>query len=375
MDPILQQLLDEYKRSGPESYDWLGDYQYQQIDPALLESLGDTELAGIQTDPRYDQYIMSALADLEDQARTGFTARDEADLARIEAQNRRQLKGSEGAIRQNMAARGIGGSGLEFIARQQAAQDAADRQALAGLEKLAQMGERRQSATARLGGLGSQLQGQQYDQLARAASAQDAINRFNTANRVGAQMENIRGVNQAGMFNQQGRQSQANLASGAKQAHRDKTLDLGYNARVEDLNRQALIDAERRRRRSGVGAAIGGALGAGVGGFFGGPAGAGAGYGVGSGLGGAFAAHGGEVTDDTGIDAYENDTKMVFVSPGEVIVPRSKADNPQEAAMFVEQVTSGSGGSVEDRNDPDEDDVVEALLGVVDALSKRRRRA
>lgn len=374
MDPVLQDLLNEYISTGPAEYDWLGDLNYKDLDPATLARMQDSELANIATDPRYDQYMLSALQDLEDQAKSGFTVRDEADMARIEAQNRRALRGAEGAIKQNMAARGIQGSGLEFIGRQQAAQDAADRQALAGLEKMAQMNERKQSAAARLGSLGSQFQGQQFDQRARQASAQDAINRFNTGNTIAAQMQNNQGRNAANQFNQMGRQDVANRNVSGRQGYRDKALDYQYNTRVDDLNRRALEDAEKRRRKAGQMGAILGTAGAVAGGAYGGPAGAGAGYTVGSGLGSSFAAHGGEVTEDTGMDSYENDTKMIFVSPGEVVVPKSKADSPIEAAMFVESVKDNPEGAIEERNEPDNDDVVGALISVIDTLTARKRR-
>ena len=117
-----------------------------------------------------------------------------------------------------------------------------------------------------------------------------------------------------------------------------------------------------------------GAAGAGIGAAFGGPAGAGAGYTIGSGLGGAFAAKGGEVTEDSGIDSYENDTKMMFLSPGEIVVPKSKASDPMEAAQFVAEVNDNPNGSVEARNNPDGGDVVGALLAALDSMHKGRPR-
>ncbi len=371
-DPYLQNILDDYINQGPEEYEWLGDLKFQDLDPETLARLKDSELKSVSTNPEYDQYMMSALKDLEDQSKNGFTTRDEADMARVEAQNKRMLRGAEGAIKQNMAARGIGGSGLEMISRQQAAQDAADRQALAGLEKMAQMNERKQSAAARLGQLGSNFKGQDFDQKARVAAAQDAINRFNTGNQVNAQFSNNAGQNNTNQYNHSGRQDTSNRNTNAKQNHKDKALDMRYGARVDDLNRKALKDAEERRRRGGM---LGTALGAGgaiIGGVYGGPAGAGAGYSVGSGLGNAMAAHGGEVTEDSGVDSYENDTRMMFLSPGEIVIPRSKADDPIEAAQFVAEVNDNPHGSVEARNDPDEDDVVGALLGVIDSLRRRK---
>lgn len=374
MDPQLQTILDRYNYQGPEEYNWLEDLDYQALDPNTLAQLQDSGLGDISTNPEYDRYMMAALQDLERQSQEGFTSRDEADMARIESQNRRSLRGSEGAIRQNMAARGIGGSGLEFLSRQQAAQDAADRQALAGLEKMAQMNERKQSASARLGQLGSQFQGQQFSQEAQKAAAQDAINRFNTGNRVDTQMRNNMGMNEANRYNNAGRQGVSGQNTQAKQQHRDTAMQMEYNARVEDMNRRALEEAEKRRRKSGMAGAVMGAAGAGIGAAFGGPAGAGAGYTIGSGLGGAFAAKGGEVTEDSGIDSYENDTKMMFLSPGEIVVPKSKASDPMEAAQFVAEVNDNPNGSVEARNNPDGGDVVGALLAALDSMHKGRPR-
>ena len=374
MDPYLQTMIDRYNAQGPEEYNWLEDLNYQELDPNTLAQLQESGLGDITTNPEYDRYMMAALQDLERQSQEGFTPRDEADMARIEGQNRRSLRGAEGAIRQNMAARGIGGSGLEFLSRQQAAQDAADRQALSGLEKMAQMNERKQSAASRLGQLGSQFQGQQFSQEAQKAAAQDAINRFNTGNRVDTQVRNNMGRNEASRYNNAGRQGVSGQNTQAKQQQRDTAMQMEYNARVEDMNRKAIEDAEKRRRKAGMTGAILGAAGAGIGAAYGGPMGAGAGYSVGSGLGNAFAAHGGEVTEDSGLDNYDNDTKMMFLSPGEIVIPKSKTENPIEAAKFVAKVNDNPMGSVEARNNPDEEDVVGSLLAALSSMHRRRPR-
>jgi hypothetical protein len=196
---LYGQSVDDFIKSGPAKYE--SGPQFETGDPLELQNLsvgdplalqqmgafdqlGPSALADITTDPRYRDAELSALSDLEQQSKTGFTARDEADLAKLEGDVNRQNRGRLGAIQQNMAARGMSGSGMDIAAQIAASQDATERQALAALEKNAQMGERKQDATSRLGNLASQLQGRDFGQAATKAQAADAIVRFNTANSI-----------------------------------------------------------------------------------------------------------------------------------------------------------------------------------------------
>jgi hypothetical protein len=245
-EALYNQSVEEYLKSGPEQYtsgpnfDVGTPLEYQQLsvgdklalqELGVLDQLGPSALQGISTDPRYKDAELAALSDLEQQSKTGFTARDEADLARLEGEVNRQNRGRLGAIQQNMASRGMSGSGMDIAAQIAASQDATERQALAALEKNAQMGERKQDATSRLGSLASQLQGRDFGQAAAKAQAADAIARFNTANSIDRAKMNTGIANQGIQSNwQRGNQvsdQNVGIANQANQANWQRTNQVG----------------------------------------------------------------------------------------------------------------------------------------------------
>lgn len=346
--------LQDYLNAGNEFIDE-GAAVYEAGTPLSLEQLntydqlGPSAMGDVTTDPKYREYELEALRQLEEQSQKGFTARDEADMARVEQQANRANRGRQGAIQQNMQSRGLAGSGLDFVMQQQAAQDSAEMEALAGLEKNAQMAERKQSAAERLGSLGSQLQGRDFNQAAAKAQAADEIARFNTANSIQRQQANNQTVNQQATQNW-GRTNNTNDRNTAAQYdYRQDRLGVkqdGASTALEksnqDWNRAQLKKQQKAAKKSGVGSAVGGIAGGIVGAYFGGPAGAGAGYSAGSALGSNFA-KGGRVP---GPELFPGDSEMndIFdaqLSPGEVVVPKTIAQDPIASAQFVDAVNRG----------------------------------
>jgi hypothetical protein len=390
---LYGESVDDFVKDGPtrynvgnpldfESYDVGDSLNLQQI--GALDQLGPSDMSKISTDPRYKDAEMKALMDLEDRSKNGFTDRDRADLAKLESDVNRQNRGRLGAIQQNMASRGMSGSGMDLLAQTQASQDATERQALAALEKNAQMSERKVDATSRLGNLGSQLQSKDFGQQAQAAQAQDAINRFNTQNSVQRTLSNNDTVNQGKTQNW----NRANSTSDRNVAGRNDTRQSNWNrtnqtsdnnsqaqgqfntqkmnARVgqSGFNRDVAVDsknakmsdwqAKENARRAKLGA-VTGLAGAGAGGYLGGIEGAKVGQGVGSGLGGFFA-EGGTVNNQ---DSYLDDVVPIMVSEGEKIIPKSvTAEGLHKEAAFLE------------RNDAEE--AIRGLLGAMEYLAKKR---
>jgi hypothetical protein len=346
--------LQEYLNAGKEFVDG-GAAVFEAGTPLSLEQLatydqlGPSAMGDITTDPKYREYELEALRQLEEQSQKGFTARDEADMARVEQQANRANRGRQGAIQQNMQSRGLAGSGLDFVMQQQAAQDSAEMEALAGLEKNAQMAERKQSAAERLGSLGSQLQGRDFNQSAAKAQAADEIARFNTANSVQRQQANNQIANQANTqnWNRNNTTSDRNTQS-AYDFRQDKmgVQQQGASAQLEkanqDYNRAQLEKQAKARKRAGLGSALGGVAGAAIGTFAAPGVGTAAGYQMGSALGGNFA-KGGRVP---GPEVFPGDNEMndIFaaqLSPGEVVVPKTIAQDPVASAQFVDAVNKG----------------------------------
>ena len=166
-DQGMKEFLDairDYEAKGNNQYSWLGDLEN-------IPQLGDSEMGGITLDPKLKGYEMGALADLEQISKDGLSARDQADLAQLESQVNRQNAGRTGAIQQNMAARGMGGSGLEMVQQMQANQDATERQALASLEKAAMAQDGRRNATAQLGAQAGQMSSRDFQPNATVQSS------------------------------------------------------------------------------------------------------------------------------------------------------------------------------------------------------------
>jgi hypothetical protein len=318
----FQKSIQDYLKNGNSQYNWLGDLGYGP-------ELGDTEMGNIKVDPQYAHFEQQALRDLEAQSKDGLSARDQADLAQLESQVNRQNAGRQGAIQQNMAARGMGGSGMELVAQMQASQDATERQALASMEKAAMAQEGRRGATAQLGQQAGQMSARDFQQQAQKANAQDAINRFNVANQQNVNQYNNAGrQGVAGQNTAQANQFQAN-AMGAKQAG----AQMQYNMGADANNAEAMRKAAARQRSAATGQAIGAVGGAVAGSFIPG-IGTAAGATVGGAAGGAAGSYfnqGGVVPGKANVpgDHPANDTVPAMLSPGEVVIPRTAV---QEAA-------------------------------------------
>lgn len=338
-----------FLEGGAAQYQNGNDYSYTKL--GNVDQLGNSAYDDISTNPQYEANQLEALRQLEEQSKDGYSARDKADLARIEQSANRANQGRQGAIRQNMAARGIGGGGLEVVMAQQAAQDANEQEALASLEKNAQMQDRKQQATSQLGQLSGQLQNNQYNQQAQAAQAKDSISRFNTQNAVNTQQADNRGVNDANATNYDRRNQVADNNVNAGYTYRKDAMSVGQgNAQMansyatEMYNRDQAKKAQKAAKKSGQGAMIGSVIGGVGGAMIGGPAGAMVGAQLGGQVGGNFA-HGGRVQgpEISPFDDPANDIIPINVSPGEIVLPKSVANDPEASAQFVAKENAKQG--------------------------------
>ena len=264
---------DEYIRSGAGKYD-VG----QRL---ATTSLGESKMGGISTDPRYREAELSALKDLENQSKEGFSATDRAAMARTEMEANRANRGRQGAIQQNMQSRGMGGSGMDLVAQMASSQDANDMEALRALEREGQAQNLRQGATAKMGGMAGSMQERDFAQAAQKAQAADQIARFNNQLANYGSEANWNRANMVGDKNVASKTAFNQNVLGAKQGQAQQNYDYS----VEGQNRSMMRDAEAEKRAGGVMSAIGGIGGGVVGGIYGGPAGAAAGSQVGSGVG------------------------------------------------------------------------------------------
>lgn len=202
--------------------------QQGTLSPEMAQAIQQqgTGLANIQTDPKLAQAQMQALATMQKMGQTGLTPQDMAALNASRRAVAGDVQAQQGQILQNMAARGMGGGGSELAARLQASQSAADRGAQQSDQIMAQAQNRMLNAVSQAGQLGTQIRGQQYGELANAAQAQDAINRFNSQNAMATQMANIQAANQAQAANLAAKQqiANANVAQNNAQQQYNKQL-------------------------------------------------------------------------------------------------------------------------------------------------------
>lgn len=240
-------LLAQLKATG------IPDVEAQQVALEQLKSAGQltpeleqtitqqqSSLANYQNDPQLMQAQRAAIARLKnigDQG--GLQLEDRAALNDITNQAAQAAKGREGAILQNMAERGMGGSGNELAARLQSSQDAANRASSQGLQVGADAQRRALEAVLQGGQLAGQTRQQDFSQAAQQASAQDTINRFNAAN---AQQVSGANVNRSNSAQQQNLANAQRIAdtntqlANEQQVYNKGLLQQQYNNQLGKIN-------------------------------------------------------------------------------------------------------------------------------------------
>jgi len=180
-----QQAYDEFGNLQSPDFD-LSDFQLGQV-----FDQGGTEFDKISTDPRLREAQLNALASLEKIGNSnGLLDADKALLAKTQRDAAMQDRGRREAILQNNAARGMAGTGNELLAQLSSSQAATDRSNQAGLDIAGMAQQRALDSIAKAGSLGGSIRGQDYDEQAKRAAAQDAINQFNAGQRTQGSFKN-----------------------------------------------------------------------------------------------------------------------------------------------------------------------------------------
>lgn len=307
-----QRSAQDSLADAKQNYEDLNTPDLVQETPAYAQtaSAGPSEMGSISVDPAYKSAQMDQLSALSNLAANGGrSASSDYNLAQIQGQEQAQAKGSRDAVMQNMAARGISGGGADLISQlssNQAAQSSANMQ---DLGVLANQSNTALSAGSQAAGIASGMQAQDFNQQAAKASAQDAINKFNTQNLNSNNQYNAQTANQAQQYNtglqQTGYQNQVQKAAGISGAN---MAGVNYN------QAQANMGATQAGGMLSGGVKLGAAA-------------------MGK------AASGGKIP---GIAPFKGDTTLndivpVNTSPGEVVVPRSlvKQGSVKDIGNFV----------------------------------------
>lgn len=240
--PISLEDIEFQKYADPEAF-----VAREMFDP---ESLSDTELRSILSNERLSSLYGNqedVLSRLGEYSQEGMSAIDKARLADIQNEINQQNRGNQEAILQNMAQRGLAGSGSELAARLNAQQGASQAGFLAGSDIAGQAAQRAFDSLQSEGAYATGLQQQQYGQLSNAAQAQDIINQYNT------QMKNT-----VGMEDWRNQQNIANMNTAARNQIKQQNVDLAnqatqYNVAQKPMQQYAMQSNQAQMAMQGLG--------------------------------------------------------------------------------------------------------------------------
>lgn len=220
--PTVDEL--SYQVEAPEYQ--MGDLS-RFIQKFTPEELAKSKMEGISTDPRLAQAQMSALQQLAEVSEGGFNKGDLAALEQIRRRAAGQAQSGRETALQNMAQRGVAGSGQELVAQLMAGQHASDQAASMGLEEAKMAQARALQAMTQKGQMASQQRAQQFGEQSDIARAQDAINQFNTQNRNAATQKYMDSIAAANLQTAQNKQLYADKGTDA----RNLTKQVGADAK------------------------------------------------------------------------------------------------------------------------------------------------
>lgn len=151
-----------------------------------------TEFRNLALDPATRASQMQSLTNLQEIVDSGgLSPVDRAKLSQIRAETAQHERGDREALLTQAQQRGVGGSNLALQSLLLNQQGAAQRESQAGLDTAAQAYQSRLQAIKDVANLGGQIRGADFEQESAKAAAQDAINRFNAAQRQAVEQTNV----------------------------------------------------------------------------------------------------------------------------------------------------------------------------------------
>jgi hypothetical protein len=163
----------------------------ESVGDLVAELQGDTGLKDIATDPRLRQNQMQALAEMKGLSETGLGTVDRIALDEAQTEATSADKSRRAAMLSQMAQRGTMDSGAALAAQLQSS-EAANQQAMQQSQNIAkQSATNRMNAITSLASQSGQMEQRDYGRQADAATAQDAIQRFNVGTRNNVNSSNL----------------------------------------------------------------------------------------------------------------------------------------------------------------------------------------
>lgn len=226
-----QLVLEKYRQAGVLT---------PEMEATITQ--GPSRMEQVSTDPRLKTAQMGVLSKLAQLGEQGLSAEDRMVFDELTRQTAQQEQARQQGILQNMAARGMGGSGAELAAQLSSSQAAADRQSREGMNLAAQAQKNALNAILQRGSLAGDLRSQDFGEQAKVASAADEIARFNAANRQSVEGRNVGARNTAQEFNLRSAQDVANKnvdVSNNQQAYNKQLLQKQYDNQLNKAKAKA----------------------------------------------------------------------------------------------------------------------------------------
>lgn len=232
--------VEYQKYSTPEALSYLGNFTPEELQATGLPS-------GVINQAMRNKQLQ-ALGGIEELSQTGLSAIDRAALTEIQNQIASQERGQRESILQNMAQRGLSGSGQELAAQLQSSQAASQQASTQGMQQAAQAQRARVDALSNLANLSSGIEQTDFQREQQKQAAQDAINQFNVQNK-----------NVAGLRNLQTQQDIANINAQERNRIAQANIDLENRQRLQNqVNRPLAQYGLQTEYASGLSQGIGG---------------------------------------------------------------------------------------------------------------------
>lgn len=191
--------------------------------------LGVSKVAQIAENEKLKDVQMKALEQIKRRAEGGLTPEDRAALNQAQIEIQQQNQATQKTILQSMAQRGMGGAGTELASRLAASQASANIGAQRADEIGALASQRALQAAMQSGQFAGDIAREEFARAQTRSSAEDEVARFNIANAIARQRENVQSKNVAQEYNVKRAQHIADL-------------------NVEQANRELYRQAEAKRQ-------------------------------------------------------------------------------------------------------------------------------
>lgn len=202
-----------------------------------------TELAKVAPDSEMRATRKNALGRYLDLSRTGLSTEEQAQRDQLMA-DAANVAASQGATAQaNMAARGLGNSGMAVLNQQLAAQQGQNVAAQSARDLSTQASRRALEALAKGESLAANLEREDLSLDSEAARAADIINQSNTRSKQNVQQANVSARNEAARANLANRQKIMDANAGLTNQERD-IVSRNMRQEFQDKNTRAASKAK-----------------------------------------------------------------------------------------------------------------------------------